>query len=283
MRLLVSAALVFLLIAGFCRAPATARGDGIAPKHHPWGAFPEKAWKTVRVVTETFDENGKVASTTITETETTLEKVDEDGVVLTAQVAVEVAGRRFEAEPQTVKQGFHGELLGKGLTVKQLGAGQVVVEGRKIDCKIVQLVLSGPTSKTVTNIYYSPETEPHVLRRTSVTTDLEGENTLSKMSLDVLALDMPYRVLAEIQSTALIRTVQEHAKGTITTWSYSSSNVPGGVVCHSSKEVDKNGRLIRRSTLQLTGYGSEPENGRVGLFGRKRALRDRRSKTPSRF
>ncbi len=283
MRLLVSAALVFLLIAGFCRAPATALGDGIAPKHHPWGGFPEKAWKTVRVATETLDEDGKVTSTTFTETETTLEKVDEDGVVLTVRVAVEVAGRHFEAEPQTIKQGFHGELLGKDLTVKELGPGQITIEGRKVDCKIVQLEFSGPTSKTVTNIYYSPETAPHFLRRTSVTTDLEGENTLSKMSLDVRALDMPLRVLAEIQSTALIRTVQEHAKGTITTWSYSSSNVPGGVVFHSSKELDKDGRLIRRSTLQLTGYGSEPENGRVGLFGRKRALRDRKGKTPSRF
>jgi len=58
--------------------------------------------------------------------------------------------------------------------------------------------------------------------------------------------------------------------GTVTTWADVLSEVPGGVVRNSSKEVDKNGRLIRRSTLELIDYNNDPEKDRTGLFGRKR-------------
>jgi hypothetical protein len=50
-------------------------------------------------------------------------------------------------------------------------------------------------------------------------------------------------------------------------------DVPGGVVSHSSKEVDKNGRLLRRSTLELVDYNIDPDRERSGLFGRKRPNR----------
>ena len=77
---------------------------------HPWGRFAARAWKLVRVVTETLDERGQVVSTSTADTRTTLVGLDDDGVTLEVQACVEVAGKRFQAEPQTVKQGFHGEL-----------------------------------------------------------------------------------------------------------------------------------------------------------------------------
>jgi hypothetical protein len=35
--------------------------------------------------------------------------------------------------------------------------------------------------------------------------------------------------------------------------------VPGGIVAHSSKELDADGHLIRRSTLEVVDYGLEPD------------------------
>jgi hypothetical protein len=58
-------------------------------------------------------------------------------------------------------------------------------------------------------------------------------------------------------------------------------DVPGGVVSHSSKEVDKNGRLRRRSTLELLDYSADPEKDRSDLFNRKRP--NRRTKPPTRY
>jgi hypothetical protein len=48
-------------------------------------------------------------------------------------------------------------------------------------------------------------------------------------------------------------------------------------VCHTSKELDKSGRLTRQSVLKLVAYSFEPEDERSGPFGRKRPSRYRHS------
>lgn len=232
------------------------------------------------MVTETLDEKGFVQSRSITERETTLIDVDEDGVTLRLEVLEEVAGKRFVGEPKTIKQGFHGELVCQELKVSEADAGQVVIEGLEIPCRIVRLDCTTPTGKTVTNVYYSTSVKPYILRRESVTTDIEGENTLGKTSVEVRALNMPCLVMTEIKNGAYVRAIRRHTKGTVTTWLVTSTDVPGGVISHSSKEVDKDRRLIRRSMLQLTDYGLESAGERTGLFGRKRLL-PRRPTRPS--
>ena len=75
---------------------------------------------------------------------------------------------------------------------------------------------------------------------------------------------------------ACLKIVQRHAKGTVVTLAMTSSEVPGGVVSHLSKETDTSGRLVCRSNLELVSYGLQPEEERTGLFGRKRPPRTRK-------
>ena len=121
---------------------------GITPRLHPWGRFDPGAWKLVRVVTETLNERGQVVSTSTADTRTTLVDLDDDGVTLEVQACVEVAGKRFQAEPQTVKQGFHGELAVPNLKLSDPVDGQVVIEDRKIACKVYRLETVGAEEKT---------------------------------------------------------------------------------------------------------------------------------------
>ena len=261
------------LAASYCCA---AQEVGLSAKHHPWGRFKPGAWKMVRVVTETLDEQGVATSTSITETKTSLVKVDEDGVLLEVEVGIEVAGKQFDGQPQCIKQGFHGELAGPDVKVKRSGTSQITIEDRKVDCHFQQLDLSGPSGRTSMTVYYSDALMPYVLKRDSTTTDVEGKNVLGATTLEVVALDMPQRVVSEIQRSAYIKTVQKSVKGTITTLAITSGDVPGGVVYTASKETDKNGRVVRRSTLELVGYGLQVEEERLNLFGRKRPSRVRK-------
>ncbi len=105
-------------LAAVC-ASGMAQETGITARLHPWGRFDPGAWKLVRVVTETLDEHGQVVSTNSADTKTTLVDIDDDGVTLEIQTCMEVAGKRFQAEPQTVKQGFHGELVGPNLKLQK--------------------------------------------------------------------------------------------------------------------------------------------------------------------
>jgi hypothetical protein len=242
---------------------------------NPWGKFEVGAWKRIRVTAESFNEQGTLASTNTCDSKITLYDVGDDSLTLEIQACDEIAGKRVERGPKMDKQGFHGEILSPNLKIQESTAGQVEIDDRKIPCQVLKLVSSDASSQTATSIYFSTKLDPHILKRESKTTDLEGKNVLSETTATLLSLDMPHLLDDEIHSAAYLKTVQKTQKGTVVTMAILCPDVPGGIVSHSSKELDTNGRLVRRSTLELLDYGSEPEKDRNGYFGRKRASRHR--------
>ena len=75
----------------------------------------------------------------------------------------------------------------------------------------------------------------------------------------VVAVDMPSKVLSDIHSTWQVKSVRTHPKGKSITLLVYADQVPGGVVSHSSKELDASGQVVRRSTLEVVDYGVEPD------------------------
>ncbi len=249
---------------------------GVCRQHHPWGDFEPGAWKLVRVVTETLDEQGLVTGTSTTDTRTTLLEMSDYGITLEVATTVEVAGKRFEAEPQTVDQGYWGQIETQTLQPGPAQPTKIAVGERTIPCQVQQIEIRASNTKTVSRIHYSDEITPHVLRRESSTTNLDGTEKLGETLIEVVSLDMPFRVLSEIQSTAHVRSVNKHPKGSVHTLAITSGKVPGGVVSHWSKELDRAGRVVRRSTLELLDYGLEGDPVRTGMFGRPRPRRNLR-------
>jgi len=259
-------------LAAFC-APGMAQQNGITAKLHSWARFEPGTWRTVRVVTETLNEQGQVVSTSTTDTKTTLVNIDDGGVSLEIETCVEVAGTRFQSKPEVIKQGFYGETTGPNRKLKEPVDGELTIENRKIPCKIQELATDGPSGRTTITLHYSTTTPPYVLKSVSVTADPEGKNTVSETDTDVIAVDMPARVQGETRNGAYVRTVYKNAKATVTTLAVVLPDVPGGVVRQSSKEVDNNGQLVRRSMLELLDYNADPEKDHSGIFGRKRPPR----------
>ena len=262
---LIGASIVFCLV-----SPAVAQETPPPPQLHPWGQFEPGAWKLVRVVTETFNEQGSPVGTNTSDYRTTLLDTDDGGVTLEMKVCAEVAGRRFDGEPQTIKQNYYGEQQSPGLKLKEPAAGQVTIEDRKIPCQVREIESSNPNGKTTTTIYYSATASPYVLKRESVTTDQEGKNIISETNVSVQTLEMPCKVMGVMRSAAHVKTVQKTPKGTIYTLAVICPEIPGGIVSNSSKELDSSGRLVRRSTLELVDFNTEPEKSRTSPLGRKR-------------
>jgi hypothetical protein len=267
---LIGASIVFCLF-----SPAFAQETPPPTQLNPWGQFEPGAWKLVRVVTENFNDQGAVAGTNTSDYKTTLLDADDDGVTLETKVCVEVAGKRFDGEPQTIKQNYYGEQQSPGLKIKDPAAGQVTIEDRKIPCQVRQIDSSNPNGKTSTTIYYSATAPPYVLKRESVTTDLDGKNIISETNVSVQALEMPCKILGAMRSAAYVKTLQKTPKGTIYSLAVICPEIPGGIVSNSSKELDSSGRLVRRSTLELVDFNTEPEKSRTGILGRKRQSRNR--------
>jgi len=236
-------------------APQATQSELTPRDLHVWGRFDPGTWKRVRIVTETLNEKGAVVDTTTTETKTTLVRADAGRLTLRIEATVEVAGRRFESPPQTVEYGYYGEPPGQRSEAKFVGSEQLTIDGRQVSCEIRQVVATSADQKQVTRMYLSSDVEPFVLKR-ETTMVKDGGRTDSNQSteVEVIALDMPYRVLRDTKSAAYERTIQQTPRGTNITLDVTCVDVPGGIVARTSKEMNSKGQLVRRSTLELVDY-----------------------------
>jgi hypothetical protein len=157
----------------------------------------------------------------------------------------------------------------------QLEPVAVTIQGRKANCRVYRLATRNTTTETVTKVYYSDTVEPYILKRETVKSDIATGQKVSEAKVDVIATDVPCRVLGVLRKCSNVRCVNEHANGTSTTLAVTSSDVPGDVVCHTLKGVDSDGQMVRRSTLELIDYGHQPEERPRGLFRWKRLRRGR--------
>jgi hypothetical protein len=230
---------------------------------HVWGSFRPGAWKRVRVREETLDETGNVESTSTRETTTTLNAVTDAGVVLDVKVVVEVAGKRFDAKPQTIKQGYFGQIDDEKHAIEELDETTVDVSGRNYRCGQCRVTISKEGGDRVSRLCYSTHTHPQVLRRETKSTTPDGETTNYETSVEALAVDIPFKVLAEVKNAGMVRTLHVNSQTATLTFEVTCKEVPGGVVFHTSVERDKAGKILRRSTLELLDYGlgSPPANG----------------------
>lgn len=235
--------------------PALALEGGIPRAHHPWGKFAPGSWKLVRVVTETLGPDGKVATTSTTETRTTLEELTDTTVKLLINTSVEVAGKKVDAKPQTIVQGYHGESTEQPVTVKDLGPDKLTIDGHEIFCRVQQVETTADGAKTTAKTWYSDTVAPYVLRRESVATEAESEKPLSETTVNIIDLDETKMVLSMKRHTVRLKVTHKHAKGHTDTQVWSTLDVPGGIIAHTSEERDAAGQLVRRSTLELVDFG----------------------------
>jgi hypothetical protein len=265
-------------------AAAAGDEDDVAlRKYHPWGRFHVGSFNHVRVVTETLDDQGRVISTGVTDTRSTLTERGLESYSLKVENTVEVAGRKIPSQPQTVKLGYVGESLGEQLTFRAVDAQPLSIDGREIPCSAQEVEIVSDGQKRVTQVRYADKVAPFVLHRKTTQTDLASKSQTQETELEVIALDMPFRVCGELKSTAHTRQVQRGARGSTLSLSVVSPEVPGELVLQTSKKLDEKGRVTHRSTLELMGYlvaaappTEDPGDSRLPRRYHKKARHERR-------
>lgn len=252
--------LTYLLLAALAVCWASESALAVVPpefprEQHAWARFEVGAWKNVRMITETLDAQGEVVGTSTTTTKTYLCGVFDGMYTLQVEVTVDVAGKIFEAEPQLLTHGFHGELEGESAELKETRDATVTIDGKNIACKMHEYIVNGEDRAQVMKIYYADKVAPYLLKKESVATDATGESQLHTTTETVVAIDMPFKVLARTRPTSMVKKVRENSKGRTTTVAVHDASVPGGIVWQTSKELNASGDVIRRSTLGLVDYG----------------------------
>jgi len=265
-------------------AADAAEGQPVAipREHHAWARFAPGSWSKVRKWMEDLDDQGKVKSASTTETKTTLIGVDDSGCTLQMDVIVEIAGKRFVAQPRQVRVGYDGGANGGRADLRKTGEATLDLGGRTTRCAIFESMADDGDTRVVSRLHYSETVPPFILRRETIATSADGKQVLEQTTVDALAVEMPQKVLTELLSGAHMRTVRKQQNASTLTLEVVCLDVPGGLVSHTSKDLDASGKLVRRSTLELLDYGvaAPVEAARRGFFFQH--SRSRRSQTVSR-
>ena len=267
-------------VVGLAEEAAEIDVNDVLQRAHSWARFGKGSWRRLRIVTENFDEQGTVTSSSIADNLTTLEEVTREAVTLRVEVTVEVAGQKIPASPQVVKHGYAGETAGQTVSFKPLDDETLTIDGQEIPCQSEQIEILGGGNKEVIQISYSPGTTPTILRRKSTTSDTASGETVQETVSEVFALDKRLRLRNEKRERRgyRMRQVRKSSQGTTTTWSDHTPEVPGEVVAHSSRKFDDQGRLVRRTTLELVDYGVKEGGIKFRELSRRERRRQRRGR-----
>ncbi len=169
-----------------------------------------------------------------------------------------MAGKRFACPPEVIEYGYYGESPNEASETKNLGSEPLTVDGQQVPCRIEQVVATAGQQKQVTEMFLSDAVEPYVMKRVTAVFKKDGTGSSelddTQTTTEVIALDVPYKVLHDVKSTAYERTIQRSNRGTNVTLDVTSVDVPGGIVARTTKELDPQGKTLRRSSLELVDY-----------------------------
>jgi hypothetical protein len=252
------------LFAGICYAVLFA-ASGSAPtpltaNEHTWGRFLPGTWCIVQTVTVSNIEGRSVQSTQAVRT--TLQSVDESGVTLQEVETLEVGGRVVERGPQIVKYDFFNEPVQENVQVRYGPPEKLMVDRKVVPCavRIYEQQTSG--GHLTTTIWYTPHVYPHILRIERVLRSVsDGESAGGQIIRTSVTLVQETSALRALRGnrrnrTYTLQTVEKAGNITRITDSRCSWDVPGGLLESTTRELDAQGREIRRSVSRMTNYFS---------------------------
>jgi len=267
-------ALLSLAASGPLRAAQEGEPDRA---RHVWGRYEPGTWVLLREIRETLDGEGNVTGISVTETKRTLHAADEETYTLQTESSTEVSGRDILNNEISNPRRYDGQASGRSAEVAWQDGQSIEIDGVRYPCRSRETESPGEAKRAITRILYCENRYPYVLWRQTSTVDSESGEQVAVQTREVLALDMPWQFGARTFVTAHCKEVSRHEMGTSVTLIVSSSEVPGGIVQQTSKDLDAEGRPICRTTTELVEYHiveqAPDESARPGeLFRRLRNL-----------
>ncbi len=257
-------------------APKTTPQPLIPAEKHLWARHPAGSWAQSRSTIESFDKLG-VATTSVETIKSTLKAADATGYTLSIERSVSIDGRQFPLLAYEMTMGLSGEKENETvLSFQTLGESELLVDGRKVPCEVRQAVVNGEGNKrTTVNVYYSPEVIPHALKREWIDAATPEANS-STVIEEVVAIGLPYPVAGQLRSAAFVHTAHKLPGQSKESMEVICNDVPGGVVSQWSKELNAEGKLLRRTTSELLAYQVQPRTMVVPTRSRLDRKRERR-------
>jgi hypothetical protein len=235
----------------------TAEPEAISPKHHPWARFPIGAWREVRIVEHTLDEKQQITGRSeILRTEH-LRDVSPPQFTLEQSVKINVGGERIQSPPITVTLGMATDEPGTVQSFTKAPPESMALDGRDVEARVLIVETGGEAYTVRTRLSYAPDEPPYVLRSVSEAVVPASQETVWWRTRRVLARELPYQCRDEQFSATFWEEQHVSSKGTRHSIIVTAERIPGGLLTRWTKEMDNEGRLIRREVQTLLGWGVE--------------------------
>lgn len=243
---------------------------------HPWGQFNPGAWRLVRTTTESISSAGELVNRTCSESRITLQKTEKNTVIYVVETGMNIAGKCVKIEPKTVTHHIFGISTGESPVMQYLEPQQLMIEGRPVICHVYQLTFSDGISLTKVKVWYNADQSPHLFRREVVVKNPKYASALEHSIMEITSLNAPVSVLGKIYPAYRTHSVTRLADREIRTSAISASNIPGGVVSRSTREMTLSGTLLQQTTLELLDFGLTANDSQNGSLYRAQDSRPAR-------
>jgi hypothetical protein len=241
---------VVLMLVAF---ESTSEGAAFGRRFHQWGRFRPGSWVVVRQGCETLDHDGRVVNNAVSETRSTLATADDDAVTLHVQASLEIGGKTINGAPRTLREGI-AEGAPAGSTFVDLGEETVMVQGRPHRCNVQQIETIVDGRKRTVKSWFAPHVAPYVLRKLTTTRNASTDEIVSETQMEVVSLSVERRILARLRPVAEVRIVERHDRGQTRARAFCCPEIPGGIVSQTAEEFDAEGKLLRRTNIELVDF-----------------------------
>lgn len=265
-------------------------------EHHAWARFTPGAWRTLRTVTEAFDDAQRVISRTETVKTQSLIAVAGQTYSIESVTEAIVAGKKLQGTPQTATYSLLSDETFPVTKITELEPASVSLAGRVIPCKRWSVLLAKPEGPLAETLFYAADYSPYVLRRewsqgriatgsdnngdtnrnagpnASASTETSPTDEIERTEPDrvemVIRLKSPITIdgatdsrrpgAATLVSSNHVLIRSQRGDESMERFEVRCFEVPGGLISASQTETDSTGKKKRWSTVELVDYGTEP-------------------------
>lgn len=236
------------------RTRETTRAWTLPFGQHPWARFPNGAWRTFRIESESFDETGISLGRSTTIRTESLIHVGLNHYQLQISTLADVGGKRLPGTPQEVTLDLLTDGLIQPSSIEKQGTTTISLHGQAVPCTTWDLITRLDRGERHELVYYSAEQSPHVLRRERVDT-IEGQ-VAGRKTTNIVRDGLPMMIGQTLQPCRhLLVTEQFASGGQEECFEVHSDSIPGGLVESTEVDYGPTGQRVRWATAELIGAG----------------------------
>lgn len=235
-------------------------------EQHAWARFELGAWRTLRTVTETYDEAGKFLLRSETLHTDKLVEVTDDTYTVETSSIVEVGGKRLRGAAKLREHSLLSAYSNQPPLVTRLAPADIDLGTRTIPCQRWELAIGKASGRQLETVYYSPEFPPYVFRRELSAADGSNSAQLTTATETILAAELPILIDGAMVSGHQVQVRTTAGANTTESIEVRTLSVPGGLITAANTERGPSGRRIRWMVTELEEFGQageRPKNRRA--------------------